>query len=160
MPDTFDGSWSEMAMPPFATTQVAFASAVPLIMNVDEGVVDSTAMGSAGTPYFHWTDAGGGTLASWLQSQRGGNSVVTLALVPSPAPAITSITFDDRENSFGCPRGGNPPTLQISGDGDPLAITLSNFDASSSNLTMLWVGLVVLLVAVVSLLVYRRVRQS
>jgi len=158
MPDSFD-SWSETTLPAFAATEGGAAAATSLKATVDEGTVN----GVVAPVYYHWTDTGSGSFASWLQSQRtsGATQGIVTLMLRLDGPAETSVTFEDRELSglaASCTESKGAPKLQISGDGSPLAITLSTFHAADPAVNwLLYGGLGLLgLVAVVGTVVYRQ----
>lgn len=113
--------------------------------------------------YNHWTDLDDGAdpLADFIEAQNvatGGDGTATLWLEIGGATGNTQLSFMDTEDAGGfCgAAGGNPPTLQFADSTGPLAVTLSDFNTSQPNLTILWVGLGVMLVAIAALLIYRR----
>ncbi len=145
MPDSFDG-WTEASPPSFVDTETAFSSATLLAGAADEGNVN----GSSDGTYYHWTDTGSGSFASWLDQQRTSGSTpgeVTLAIVLSTTTEL-ALGFRDTEFasnlSTACNDVGGSPILQISGAGQPLAITFASFrSGGTADMTMIGLGLLV-----------------
>jgi len=103
----------------------------------------------------HWTDLGADSLASYLEAERLGDGTASL-WIELPGSFGDQVIFSDQENVGICTGGDLVPTLQLADSTGPLAVSLSDFGASQSNLFILWVGLGVMLVAIAALLIYRR----
>jgi hypothetical protein len=123
MPDSFD-TWTETAMPTFASTETAANSA-------DAHFISTTPINvSGGSDYFHWTDTGSGNLVNQLN--LAGNTVTLMLRLNGPG--ADKVTFADRNNGAatlggGCPTGF-PPVLELATQGSPLAVTMSTFRAA------------------------------
>jgi hypothetical protein len=122
-----DDSWTETGLN--WNNQPAIGS---LLATLDEGVL-------GGSGYYHWTDTGTGSFASWLRSQQaanGGDGTATLALEITGTTATTGALFEDREGtggSLGCPGGGSLPVLRVADAEGPLAVRLERFAATPTS---------------------------
>ncbi len=128
--DSID-TWNETSIPTFAVVDAA--KGVSAFRGADEGTIDGIGDGETGA-YYHWTDTAGADLAVWLESQRTINDGTVTLLLQLEGTDDNQIFFGDREGSTtGCEISQGAPTLQLSGVGDPLVVTVQSFSAESTD---------------------------
>ena len=116
--------------------------------------------------YNHWTDLNDATnpLADFLQAQNlanSGDGTASLWLEISGATGNTLLSFMDKDDASGnCgAAGGNHPVLQFADATGPLAVTISNLNASSAPSPLLWAAIGFTLIISSAALFYLRRRS-